>query len=182
MNKLELSIKWIIDSVIIVKKERFGENFASIAEVIIIKKLIELELKSLGYDVNFAHTMLDSNFHVDNDVITKTNNLTFENEISDEQIRNMIYDKEFIYYCLCQILINKLNNSMEHSCKNCNTLCPLGLFHQSRSKPNNCCLWTHNFDADLVANLSPKERAFLEKEQSETGSLVRELKKDNQHN
>ncbi len=179
MNKVELTVKYIVDAVIEVKKERFGENFVSIDEVIIIKKLIELKLKKLGYDADFDHVMFSSQFCVDNGVITKSNNLTWEKEISDKQVRKIIYDKEFIYYCLCQILINKLNNSMEHNCNNCGTECT-GLFNQSHSEPNNCPRWTHDFVADCLTNLSPKEQAFLEKEQNQQG-LVKKLKKDDEH-
>lgn len=179
MIKVELTVKYIADAVIEVKKERFGEDFVSIDELIIIKKLIELRFKKMGYDANFGDVIFSSHFRIDNGVVAKTNLLTWEKGIEDEQVREIIYDKEFIYYCLCQILINKLNNSMEHNCKNCVTECT-GLFCQSHSKPNDCIRWSHDFEKDCINNISFEERTLLEEEQNQQNP-VKKLKKDDEH-
>lgn len=68
------------------------------------------------------------------------------------------------------MLINKLNNSMEHNCNNCNNECT-GLFNQSHSKLNNCSRWTHDFVKDCINNISLKERTLLEGEQNLQSSV-----------
>lgn len=169
MRKLEFNVKYIADAIIQVKSERFGETFASFNEVLIIEKLIELRLKENGYDVSFGDVIFSGSFCIDNGVVTKLNNLTCEEEINDKQVRKMIYDKEFIYYCLCQILINKLNNSMEHTCLNCGTVCPGSYLHYS--EPRDCNRWTHNFVESCIDNISDNERLLIEASQLQQGSL-----------
>lgn len=176
----ELQLGYIVDAVIDIKIEKFGERFVSVQEVLIIQKLMELRLKNKGLRVKFIDLLfLNNYFRIDNDVITKLDEIkTLQSYISNEEIRKIIYDKEFIYYCLCQILINKLNNSMEHNCKNCTTECT-GLFG-SYSKPNDCTKWTHDFIEDCINNISTSERSLIEENQIQQGP-VKKLKKDDEY-
>ncbi len=164
-TKLYLPIVYIVDAIINVKIEKFGERFVSVDEVLVMKKIMELRLAKKKLKVEFRDEFLSSYFRVDNDVITKCDNDIALKDISDEEVRQVIYDEKFIYYCLCQMLINKLNNSMEHSCNNCNTLC-LGLFNKSHFRPNNCIKWTHDFIDDCKDNISEEELILLTEEQA----------------
>lgn len=77
-----------------------------------------------------------------------------------------------IYYCLCQILISKLNNSVVHTCVNCATrtisACDELLLGKNLfNKPNDCDRWTFNIVGDCIKNLSLEERTLLEEEQNQ---------------
>ena len=178
--KLELQTGYIADSIIDVKLKRFGEKFASIEEVLIIKKLMELRLKKQGLEVEFIDRFFSNYFRVDNGVITKfEESNTLKAYLSDKEIKEIIYDNNFIYYCLCQILINKLNNSIEHKCNNCITECT-GLFQQPHSRSNDCTRWTHDFIEDCINNISTSERLLIAENPKQQG-FVKKLKKDDEH-
>lgn len=172
MANLELQIGYIADAIIDVKSEKFGERFVSIKELLIIKKIVELRLKEKQLRVSFFDTLFDNYFRIDNDVITKNEGETLKMYISNQQIRETIYDNELIYYCLCKILISKLNNSMEHICSTC--------FHNCEDFPtvaakNTCCDWEHNFEEDCMWFFSEEERQLIEDSQSQEAPVQKIL-------
>ena len=174
MASLELQVGYIADAIIDVKQERFGERFVSIKELLIIKKIMELRLKREKLKVNFVDTLFSNYFRVDNDVITKTDGETLKMYISDERIRQIIYDDEIIYYCLSWILISKLNNSMEHVCSTCYNDCEN--FPEMASK-NTCDAWSHNLEGDCLVILTMEERQLIEEDQFQESSIQKFLKK-----
>ena len=101
-----------------------------------------IEKKNLK--VEFVDVFFERYFDIINGAITKADNKieSLKIFISDSEISKTIYDEKFIYLCLCEIMINKLNNSIEHTCSNCNTECCGGL---SDEKAKNCNKWTHDF-------------------------------------
>lgn len=113
-------------------------------EVNIINQEIQKRIKEKNLKVKIFTAFFEKYFNIINGLITKadkeTESLTFF--ISDLEIRETIYDENFIYSCLCEIIINKLNNSIEHSCSNCNSVCCGGLCDD---QAKNCSKWTNDF-------------------------------------
>lgn len=182
---LELQTGYIADAIIDVKSERFGERFTSIQEVLIMQKLIERRLKKKGLRVTFIDAFFSDYFRVDNDVITKCyESETLKNYIGNREIRKTIYDDNFIYYCLCQMLINKLNNSINRTCVNCATNttseCKKLLLGKNPStKSINCDRWTYNIVEACANNIDKTEQSIIEKAQEK--GPVKKLKRDNEH-
>lgn len=183
---LELQTGYIADAIIDVKLGRFGEKFASVQEILTMQELIEQRLKNKGLKVKFIDTFFSNYFRVDNNVVTKYDESeSLKKYISNKEIRKTIYDYDFIYYCLCQMLINKLNNSIEHTCANCATNTTsecekLLLGKKSPTTPNNCNRWTYNILKGCANNISTSEQLILEENQSQK-RLVKKLKKDDKH-
>lgn len=162
MSKLELKTECIIDSIINVKQKRFGEGYVSIEDVLIIERIIELRLKRKNIEVEFTENLFDY-FRIDNQVITRINNTeNLKKLISEDEIKEKVYDESFIYYCLCEMLIEKLDNSMEHTCKGCKTTC------RGDESVINCPNWSHNFIQDCTSNLSVEERNLIRIKQLES--------------
>ena len=147
MRKKTLELQVIVDFIIQVKKKRFNEEFTTLYEVNIIKQLIEKRFERKGVNVEIVDVISKKNFNVVNEIITKSNNFSYNLKeiISNETIREIIYDENFIYLCLCEIIIDKLNNSIEHTCLNCNTQCCGRL---NSSDDDECHRWTHDFKSE----------------------------------
>lgn len=181
---LELQTGYIADAIIDVKLRRFGEKFASVQEILIMQEVMEQRLKSKGLKVKFIDEFFNDYFRVDNNVVTKYDEAeSLKKYISNKEIRKTIYDDNFIYYCLCQILINKLNNSIEHTCANCATKTTIEcekllLSKKTPTTPNNCDRWTCNVLKGCANNISEGEQLILEENQKR---LVKKLKKDDKH-
>lgn len=167
MSKLELQTGYIADAIIETKKKRFNEEFTTIEEVSIMKQLIQNRIQQKNLNVKFIDVFFKRYFDIINKVITKADKETesLKYYIADMGIREIIYDEDFIYLCLCEILICKLNNSIEHTCNNCGAECT-GLFNQSHSKPNDCTKWVHDFVAECINNIPTSERLLIEEAQS----------------
>lgn len=164
MERLELKLGYIADAIIDVKKERFNERFATIEEIFIIRDLMKLRFKRKNQQLLTTDYFFDGYFRVDNDVVTKTNDeSSLKPYIGDQKIIDLIYDNDFIYHCLLEILNNKINNSMEHTCFNCKRVCGNRMFSSPSYliTPNECERWKHNFDYDCKEKLKPEERQFV---------------------
>lgn len=144
MAKLELQSGYIADAIIETKRKRFNEDFTTMEEVNIIEQVIQQRIKEKDLKVKIVNDFFKRYFDIINGVITKadkeTESLKFF--ISDIEIRETIYDENLIYLCICEIIINKLNNSIEHTCSNCNSLCCGGL---CKEQAKICSKWTHDF-------------------------------------
>lgn len=144
MAKLELQSGYIADAIMETKRTRFNENFTTMEEVNIIGQAIQKSLKEKNLKVEIVTAFFNRYFDIINGVITKADieleSLKFF--ISDIEIRDTIYDENLIYLCLCEIIINKLNNSIEHTCSNCNSVCCGGLCDEQAKA---CSKWTHDF-------------------------------------
>lgn len=174
---LELQTGYIADAIIDVKLKKFGENFTSMDEVLIMQELIEQRLKNKGLRVKFIEAFFSNYFKVANGVITKYEESKILKEyISNEEIRKIIYDEEFIYFCLIQMIINKLYSSVEHRCDDCRRECS-GDPKIPRHEENGCCNFKWDFKQQCIWNLSIKERDLIEKKQIQQKS-VKMLKKD----
>ena len=144
MAKLELQSGYIADAIIETKRKRFNEDFTTMEEVNIIEQVIQQRIKEKDLKVKIVNDFFKRYFDIINGVITKadkeTESLKFF--ISNIEIRETIYDENLIYLCICEIIINKLNNSIEHTCSNCNSLCCGGLCNEQAKI---CSKWTHDF-------------------------------------
>lgn len=167
VKKVELQSGYIADAIIETKKKRFNEKFTTIEEVNIIKQVMQNRLQQKNLNVKFIDRFLERYFNIIGGVITTVDKeiVSLKPYISDMEIRETVYDEYFIYLCLCEILICKLNNSLEHTCQNCVTECT-GLFNQSHSKPNDCTKWTHDFVIDCINNIATSDRLLIEEAQS----------------
>lgn len=123
MSKLELQIGYIADAIIETKERRFNENFTTVQEVAIVKQLIEKRIQQRNLKTKFVNGYFERYFDIINGVITKSDQETksLKFYISDRKLRKTIYDEQFIYISLCEILLYKFNNSIEHTCTNCAT-------------------------------------------------------------
>ena len=123
--KLNLQTGYIADAIIQTKKNRFNEEFTTMDEVNIIKEVLEKRIEQRKLNVKFIDAFFKRYFNIINGVITKVDedldNLSIY--IGDTEICQTIYDEDFIYLCLCEIMINKLNNSIEHTCSTCDISC-----------------------------------------------------------
>ena len=163
--KLELVTGYIADAIIEVKKEKFRENFATIQEVSIIRKLIEQRLNEKNIPVLFLNSIGNGfNIDIDNDIITKTTKETLKISLN-EDLAKIIYDSSFIYYCLCQILINKLNNSIEHACDNCINNCTKCFKMLSTLYLKEQINRNHDFITACKDNFSPLELLIIAENQ-----------------
>lgn len=144
MAKLELQSGYIVDAIIKIKKKRFDEEFTTLEKVNIIKQEIQKRIKEKNLKVKIFNAFFERYFNIINGVITKDDKETESLKIfiSDLEIRETIYDENLIYSCLCEIIINKLNDSIEHTCSNCNSVCCGGLLDD---QANNCRKWTNDF-------------------------------------
>ncbi len=148
MSKLKLQIGYIADAIIETNRKRFNENFTTMEEVYIIKKVIEKRLKNKNLNVEIIDAFFDKYFNIINGVITKADEETKTLKIfisgkdihETTEIRETIYDENLIYLCHCEI--NKLNNSIKHTCSTCDSFCCGGLCDE---KAKTCSKWTHDF-------------------------------------
>ena len=145
MAKLELQSGYIADAIIETKRKRFNENFTTMEEVNIIKQVIEQRIKNKNLNVKIINAFFRKYFNIINGIITKADEetKTLKVFISGKDIQETIYDENLIYLCLCEIRINKLNNSIKHTCSNCNSLCCGGLCDE---QANECNKWTNDFE------------------------------------
>ncbi len=145
MAKLELQSGYIADAIIETKRKRFNENFTTMEEVNIIKQVIEQRIKNKNLNVKIINAFFRKYFNIINGIITKADEetKTLKVFISGKDIQETIYDENLIYSCLCEIRINKLNNSIKHTCSNCNSLCCGGLCDE---QANECNKWTNDFE------------------------------------
>jgi len=152
MRKKTLELQVIVDFIIQVKKKRFNEEFTTLYEVNIIKQLIEKRFERKGVNVEIVDVISKKNFNVVNEIITKSNNFSYNLKeiISNEMIREIIYDENFIYLCLCEIIIDKLNNSIEHTCLTCSNECCGRLKKFSEGE---CSRWTYDFRKETQKRL-----------------------------
>ena len=128
----------------------FNEEFTTLDEVDIIKQVIEKRIEEKKLNIKFVDFYFERYFNITNGIITKIDDETesLKHYISGSTMEEMIerqetiYDENLIYLCLCEIMINKLNNSIEHNCSTCNTEC-CGL---TLEKSKYCDRWTHDFN------------------------------------
>jgi len=151
--KLELQTGYIADAIIETKKKRFNEEFTTIDEVNIMKDVIRRRIQQQGLTVKFIDAFFKNHFNIIDGVITKSYKApeSLKIYISDLSIREAIYDENLIYLCLCEIWVNKLTCSMEHTCINCTTNCSGSLYPE---QPTDCAKWTHSFSVDNNQKLS----------------------------
>lgn len=151
-KKLELQTSYIADAIIQTKKKRFNEEFTTLEEVNIVKQLIQKRIELEKLDVELVDGFFKKYFNIINGVITKADKETptLKVYISDLKIRLAIYDEDFIYLCICEIMCNKLYNSIEHTCSNCSTLCYDTLPPQQVS---NCKMWKCDFMSETKKSL-----------------------------
>ena len=151
--KLELQTGYIADAIMQTRKQKFNEEFTTIEEVNIIRQVIENRIQQKNLNVTFVDGFFQKYFDIINGVITKADKETvslkkyISGRTMDEtaEIQETIYDENLIYLCLCEIMTNKLNNSVEHDCYTCNTECIGGL---SPEKAKNCNRWSHDFNTE----------------------------------
>lgn len=107
------------------KKNRFNEEFTTIEEVNVMKEVMQKRIKQKELNVEFVDAFFKRYFDIISGVITKADNQTesLKVHISDVDIRETVYDEDFIYLCLCEIMINRITNSMDHTCSNSNSNC-----------------------------------------------------------
>lgn len=146
-RKLELQTGYIADAIMQTRKKKFNEEFVTIEEVNIFKPLIQKRIQQRNLNVKFVDGFFQKYFDIINGVITKADKETASLRpcISDIEIGDTIYDEQFIYLCLCEIMTNKLNDSIEHICYTCNTECTGGL---SPEQAKNCYRWSHDFNTE----------------------------------
>ena len=144
MAKLELQSGYIADAIMETKRKRFNEDFTTVEEVNIIEQVIKKRIEEKNLKVKIVNAFFERYFDIINGVITKADKETesLKIYISDIEIRETIYDENLIYLCLCEILINKLHNSIKHTCSNCNSVCCGGLCDE---QAKTCGKWTHDF-------------------------------------
>lgn len=149
---LELKIGYIADVIIEIKKKRFNEDFTTEEEVELIRQCIEKRVNKNNDVTKFTYAYPKKSFNIVNGVITKVNNDSeiLKASISDEKIVEMIYDEDFIYLCLCEIMINKLYNSIDHTCFNCSTECCGKL---NSSSEDDCFRWSYDFKKETQKSL-----------------------------
>lgn len=145
-TKLVLQTGYIADAIIQTKKNRFNEQFTTIEEVNVMKEVMQKRVEQKELNVKFVDAFFKKYFDIANGVITKSDKETesLKVYISDIEIREAIYDEDFIYLCLCEIMINRLTNSLDHTCSDCNSYCCGGL---SSEQAKDCTKWSHNFSA-----------------------------------
>lgn len=146
---IEIKIDCVFDSIINVKKKRFNEGFTTLEEVEIIKKLIQKRMLKNNVNISFSKYS-NEDFNIIDNLIIKINRKNIKKYISDSNILKIIYDERFIYLCLCEIMVNKLNDSIEHTCLNCSREC-FGNFSYSDS--HTCFRWEHNFKVETANQL-----------------------------
>ncbi len=173
---LELPIGYIADAVLDVKVKRFHEKFVSIEDVRIMQKLLASRLKKNGLNVKFVDLFFNDYFRIENEVITKYDSLkNLQKYIPNKKLRKAVYDEDFIYYCLCQMEIIKINNSVEHTCFNCATHaiseCENFLLTKKAGKANACKRWTYNIFSEGAENMDLESQKIIEKR------LVKKMKK-----
>lgn len=146
-RKLELQTGYIADAIMQTKKKKFNEEYTTIEEVDIIKQVMKKRIQQRNLSVKFVDGFFERYFDITNGVITKADKdtVSLRPYISNMEIGDTIYDEQFIYLCLCEIIIDKLNNSVEHACYTCNTECTGGL---SPEKAKNCNRWSHDFNTE----------------------------------
>lgn len=149
MNKpVEIKLDYIIDSILKVKNKRFNENFTTLEELEVIKKLIERRIIKNNISIKFTELFSKKNFSLINNILFKTN--TKELEYISDNIMGLIYDENFIYICLCEYKVSKLNDSIEHNCSNCSRKCS-GNF--SYSNDYTCFRWKYDFEEETNKQL-----------------------------
>lgn len=99
MAKLELQIGYIADAIIETNKKRFNEHFTTMEEVNIIKEVMKKRIEQKSLKVKFINTFFEKYFDITNGVIIKTDQQTesLKPYISNLEIRETIYDEDFIY-------------------------------------------------------------------------------------
>ena len=146
---LELQTGYIADVIIDVKKKRFGEDFVSLQDCLIVRQLVQQRINRKGLSVKIVDGFFEEFFEVQNGVIIK-NGDSLKKYICNKEIRDLIYDEQFIYLCICEIMLNKLDNSIEHTCATCNNYCCGGLSHECAV---NCGRWKHDFNEERKISL-----------------------------
>lgn len=148
-RKLELQTGYIADAIMQTKKKKFNEEYTTIEEVDIIKQVIQKRIQQRNLKVKIVDGYFERYFDIINGVITKADKetISLKQYISDMEIGDTIYDEQFIYLCLCEIIADKLNNSIEHSCYTCNSYCCGGL---PPEQAKDCSKWTHDFKKHKV--------------------------------
>ena len=118
-RKLEVQNGYIADAIMQTKKKMFNEEFTTVDEVDIIKQVIEKRIEEKKLNIKFVDFYFERYFNITNGIITKIDDETesLKHYISGSTMEEMIerqetiYDENLIYLCLCEIMINKLNNS-----------------------------------------------------------------------
>lgn len=152
-RKLALQNGYIADAIMQVRKKKFNEEFTTLEEVEIIKKVLEKRIEEKKLNIKFVDGYFERYFNITNGIITKMDKETaslkqyISGTTMDEtiEIQRTIYDENLIYLCLCEIIINKLTNSVEHTCRTCNTVCCGG---KSIEQSKKCDRWSHEFSAE----------------------------------
>ena len=147
-KKVEVKLDYIIDVIIKVKNKRFNEHFTTLEEVEIIKELIEKRMLKNNIIIKFINSFSKRNFSLINNILIKLNGEYIQYDLDD--IMKIVCDEKFIYLCLCEIIVNKLNNSIEHNCLNCSRECS-GNF--SYSNEHTCFRWKYDFEEETKKSL-----------------------------
>ena len=119
MEKEVIPLGCVAEVAIDVKEEKFNENFINTSDLLILTKLIELKLKNNGFAICFNKYLSDCHFSVGLPIVMKKDDFVWESEIKDESVKKVVYDKEYIYYCLLWIMYNKIYSSINHNCLTC---------------------------------------------------------------
>lgn len=136
-----IKLDYVCDSIIEVKKKKFNEDFTNFEELEIIKKVIIKKIERNNLNITLKNDISKKNFNIINTLIFKSNKFSLDsNNILNIDIKNIIYDEEMIYLCICEIMMNKIYNSLEHNCLNCTTEC-CGKLNSNEE----CYKWSYDF-------------------------------------
>lgn len=115
---LELNASYIADAIIETKEKRFNEDSTTVDEVNIIKQIIQKRIEQKNLKVKITDGFFKKYFSIINGIITKIDKETesLKQYISSIEIREAIYDEDFVYLCLCEILINNVDKKSPFDC------------------------------------------------------------------
>ncbi len=108
MNKL--SIDCVVEAIQRVKRENFGEEFVTCNECNHIAGLLEKKLKEKGYDIQFTIKISEKDaFDILPGIIMANGKKDLSSCIRDEKLKSIIYNKNFILFCLVNMQLEKLS-------------------------------------------------------------------------
>lgn len=142
-TELELQSGFIADAIIDVKKKRFNEAFTTTHEVDIIRQIMQIRMNQKELNVKFVDGYFERIFNIINGIIMKDKDDSLKSGIGILEVRETLYDEEFLYLCLCEIMMHKIGNGIKHTCNNCITECCGELY---KNRETNCQRWSYNFE------------------------------------
>lgn len=137
----KLSIGFVAEAIQRVKRENFGEDFVTCNECNYIAGLLEKSLKDKGYDIQFSIKISEKDaFDFLPGIIASNGIKDLSLTITDEKLKRIIYDKNFILFCLMEMQLEKLSKiNLERSCRTCSSKCERAVSDQV------CDGWNRHF-------------------------------------